>query len=155
MRGPLSLILTFALTLAWSLPGRAQSASSGQNDAPQERLCVNVSVETSVVVEVNTTIAVNIILDADDVDGGVTLAWATGTEPDTAGFNVYRLDAEGSYSKINDALIPAQGDLSSGGRYTFVDRPGVYNGARYDYMLESMSINGKRKPRAIVSASHP
>ena len=54
-----------------------------------------------VVVKVNVLVNVIIV-----VDGGVTLAWEPGTEPDTTGFNIYRLDAEGSYVKINGALIP-------------------------------------------------
>ena len=141
MRSPLSAILTFVLTLAWSLPGSAQT--------PPEGSCVNVSVNVNVSVEVNISVEV-----ALDVGGDVTLAWETGTEPDTAGFNVHRADPDGSYTKINNALIPAQPDLVSGGcSYTFADRPG--NGKSHYYMLESMSIDGKRKHRALVSVSNP
>src|SRR5215211_1194398 len=112
MRSPVCMILTFALTLALSLPGRAQT--------PPEGSCVNVSVEVNISVEVNVSDNVEV-----GVDGGVNLAWATGTEPDTAGFNIYRVGPEGSYSKLNDALIPAQPDPVSGDcRYTFADRPG-------------------------------
>ena len=141
MRGPLSMILTFALTLALSAPGRANQ--------PSEGVCVNVSVAVNVSVEVN--VSVNVALN---VDGGVDLAWETGAEPDTAGFNVYREDPGGSYVKINDALIPAQPDPVSGGcSYTFADRPGY--GKNHNYMLESMGIDGKRKHRALVSTSNP
>ena len=135
MRGPLSMILTFALTLALSVPGRAQQ--------PSEGVCVNVSVEVNV--------SVNVALD---VDGGVDLAWETGTERDTAGFNVYRADGEGSYTQLNAALIPAQPDPASGHcSYTFADWPG--QGKSHHYMLESMGIDGKRKHRALVSVPNP
>jgi hypothetical protein len=141
MRSPFSMILTFALTLALSLPGRAQT--------PPEGSCVNVSVNVNVSVEVN--VSVNVTLN---VDGGVVLSWETGAEPDTAGFNVYREDPGGSYAKINNALIPAQPDPVSGGcSYTFADRPGY--GKNHNYMLESMGIDGKRKHRALVSTSNP
>lgn len=154
MRSPFSMILTFALTSALSLPGMVQSAGDGQYDAPQESTCINVAVAVNVVVEVN--VSVNVTVNTDDAEGGITLAWQTGIEPDTAGFNVYRLDdAWGSYAKINDALIPPQGNPGSGGSYTSVDRPGSYYGTSYYYMLESMGIDGKRKPRAIVSVSTP
>ena len=141
MRSPLSMILTFALTLALSVPGRANQ--------PSEGVCVNVSVAVNVSVEVN--VSVNVALD---VDGGVDLGWETGAEPDTAGFNVYREDPGGSYAKINDALIPAQPDPVSGGcSYTFADWPGY--GKNHNYMLESMGIDGKRKHRALISTSNP
>src|SRR4029453_17423010 len=141
MRRSLSMILTFALTLALSVPGRAQQ--------PSEGVCVNVSVEVNV--SVNVTVSVNVALD---VDGGVYLAWETGTEPDTAGFNVYRADGEGSYTQLNDALIPAQPNPTSGRcSYTFADWPG--KGESHHYMLESMGIDGKRKHRALVSVPNP
>jgi hypothetical protein len=154
MRGPLSMILTFALTLALSVPGRAQQ--------PSEGVCVNVSVALNVSVEAVAQLmqgtlvsAVNVSVNvALDVDGGVDLAWETGTEPDTAGFNVYRADGEGSYTQLNDALIPAQPDPASGRcGYTFADRPG--QGKSHHYMLESMGIDGKRKHRALVSVPNP
>ena len=134
MRRPLAMILTIALTLALSLLDRAQSARAGDQLPPDQGSCVNVSV----VVDVSVNVAVG-------VDGDVALVWETGTEPDTAGWNVYRADADGPYVKMNDALIPAHNDPS----YLFTDMPG--NGQSHHYLLESMSINGKRKPRALVT----
>jgi len=72
--------------------------------------------------------------------GTVTLAWETGTEVDNAGFNLYRATAEtGPYTKINDALIPAQGDAVSGASYSFLDTPGY--GVFY-YQLEDVDYYG-------------
>lgn len=157
MRSPLPIILTFALTLALSLPGRVQA---------DEKSCVDVSVEVevSVLVEVNLNLSVDVTLDDD---GNINLDWQTDKEPDTDGFNVYRADREGPYTQINDDLIQPQNDRSSNDRsydrssndrssgdsYTLVDKPG--NGAGYYYMLESVDKNGKRKHRALVYMANP
>jgi hypothetical protein len=71
---------------------------------------------------------------------GVTLAWETGTEVDNAGFNLYRaLLRDGPYTKINDALITAQGDPVSGASYSFLDTPGY---GTFYYQLEDMDLYG-------------
>ncbi|MFQ5577207.1 MAG: lamin tail domain-containing protein [Anaerolineae bacterium] len=71
----------------------------------------------------------------------VTLAWQTGTEIDNAGFNLYRAaSANGPWTKINSALIAAQGDPVAGAGYTFADRPG--SGLFY-YTLEDVDFNGQ------------
>ena len=139
MRSPFCMILTFALTLALSLPARAHSQ--------QEPSCVNVSVNVavSVVVQVDVSVAVTI-----SDEGGVNLAWDTGAEPNTAGFNVYRAEPEGSYDKLNPDLITTQPDPVSGGcRYTFTDWPS--SGTSPSYMLESIGSDGKRHHRGHVS----
>jgi hypothetical protein len=133
------MILTFALTLALSLPARAHYQ--------QDPSCVNVSVNVavSVVVQVDVSVAVTI-----SDEGGVNLAWDTGAEPNTAGFNVYRAEPEGSYDKLNPDLITTQPDPVSGGcRYTFTDWPS--SGTSPSYMLESIGSDGKRHHRGFVS----
>jgi len=71
---------------------------------------------------------------------GVTLAWETGTEIDNAGFNLYRAtSADGSYTKVNDALIAAQGDPVSGASYSFADAPGY---GTFYYKLEDVDLYG-------------
>jgi hypothetical protein len=70
----------------------------------------------------------------------VTLAWETATEVDNAGFNLYRAwGMGGSFSKINDALIPAEGDAVAGARYSFTDRPGY---GIFRYILEDVDYYG-------------
>jgi len=72
--------------------------------------------------------------------GTVTLAWETGTEVDNAGFNLYRATAgAGPYTRINGALIPAEGDAVSGASYSFLDTPGY--GIFY-YQLEDVDYYG-------------
>ena len=73
-------------------------------------------------------------------DGVVTLLWETATEVDNAGFNIYRARLkDGIYKKINDTLIPAQGDAVSGASYSYIDTPG--NGTFY-YKLEDVDYYG-------------
>lgn len=74
-------------------------------------------------------------------DGNVTLTWKTATEVDNAGFNLYRAGSKGgNYTKVNNTLIPAKGNATSGARYRFVDEPG--EGTFY-YQLEDVDYNGK------------
>jgi len=45
-------------------------------------------------------------LQANSSPGGVSLTWTANTEPDIAGYNVYRSETSGiSYTKINDTLV--------------------------------------------------
>ncbi len=72
--------------------------------------------------------------------GGVTLTWETATEVNNAGFNLYRARLNnGSYIKINDTLIPAQGNAVSGASYSYEDTPG--KGTFY-YKLEDVDETG-------------
>jgi len=74
--------------------------------------------------------------------GEVAIAWATESEIDNAGFNIYRADSEqGEYVKINAALIPAEGSATGGASYAFADTA-VKNGKMYYYKLEDIDLNG-------------
>ena len=83
---------------------------------------------------------------------GVALTWETGTEIDNAGFNLYRATAPGGpWTKVNDALIAAQGDPVSGASYSFVDQgraPGTYF-----YELEDVEFSGTATRHGPVSAT--
>jgi N-acetylmuramoyl-L-alanine amidase len=83
----------------------------------------------------------------------VTLAWETGTEVDNAGFNLHRATAaDGPYTKLNDAPIPAEGDPESGASYTYTDA-GVVKGVTYYYKLEDVDIHGASTFHGPVSAT--
>ncbi len=72
----------------------------------------------------------------------VTLAWQTGTETNNAGFNLHRAtSAAGPYTRLNDALIPAEGDELSGTSYAYTDAD-VVKGVTYYYKLEDVDIHG-------------
>jgi hypothetical protein len=82
----------------------------------------------------------------------VALAWETGTEIDNAGFNLYRASApDGPYTKVNGALIAAEGDPVAGATYSFLDEdlaPGTYT-----YKLEDVDLNGVATLYGPVSAT--
>jgi hypothetical protein len=84
--------------------------------------------------------------------GSVALAWETTAEIDNAGFNLYRASTpDGPYAKVNDALIAAQGDPTSGASYTFMDE-GLAPGT-YAYKLEDVDLNGVATLHGPVSAT--
>jgi hypothetical protein len=84
--------------------------------------------------------------------GSVTLVWETGTEVDNAGFNLYRATApDGPWTKVNGALIAAEGDPVAGASYSFLDEdlaPGTYT-----YKLEDVDLNGVATLHGPVSAT--
>ncbi|MCG3120761.1 MAG: hypothetical protein ALAOOOJD_03601 [bacterium] len=69
---------------------------------------------------------------------GVNLNWKTGSEMNNAGFNVLRGRSQsGTYTKLNDKLIPANRD----GNYNFLDAT-AEAGGRYYYKLEALDTRG-------------
>ena len=80
-----------------------------------------------------------ISFSATSHDGTVILEWATDMEIDNVGFNIWRSETEdGSYIKITDSLIPAQG---GGYQYMFTDDT-VVKGKTYYYKLEDIDLSG-------------
>jgi hypothetical protein len=70
------------------------------------------------------------------------LKWATAAETDTIGFNLHRCETEnGSYVKINNAIISAKGSCTQGASYEFIDT-NVKNRKTYYYKLEDIDVNG-------------
>jgi hypothetical protein len=72
----------------------------------------------------------------------ITITWQTGTEIDNAGFNLHRATTTaGPFTKLNDTLIPAEGDPFSGASYTYIDTR-VSKGTTYYYKLEDVDFHG-------------
>ncbi len=85
----------------------------------------------------------------------VTLQWATGSEVNTAGFNVYRSEqAAGPFKRINAALIPASGSALTGARYAYQDAAAA-RGRTYFYQLEDVELDGASVRHAPVAVSLP
>ena len=83
----------------------------------------------------------------------VLLAWETATEVDNAGFNLWRSEAEdGEYVRINETLIPAEGNATSGAAYRYADDD-VTRGVTYYYKLEDVNIRGVSTFHGPVSAT--
>lgn len=84
--------------------------------------------------------------------GAVKLEWETGTEVDNAGFNLYRATAPGGpFTKVNAALIAAEGDPVAGASYSFLDQRLLP--ATYYYKLEDVDFNGVTTLHGPVSAT--
>ncbi len=73
----------------------------------------------------------------------IILNWVTETEPNNAGFNVFRSRQENSgYAQLNLSLIPSQGNAFTGSSYTYldvVDEFGIYY-----YKLQAISLQDVR-----------
>jgi hypothetical protein len=83
----------------------------------------------------------------------VILVWATESEIDNVGFNIYRAEsAEGEYIQINDSIIPAKGSSVEGAGYHFIDTT-VKNRKAYYYKLEDVDINDTAGQHGPVSAT--
>jgi hypothetical protein len=86
----------------------------------------------------------------------IDINWVTSSEIDTAGFNIYRDEAEnGQYTtQLNPELIPSTGSSTNGVSYNFEDAP-VATGKIYYYMLEAIDLNGYKKMYGPASANWP
>ncbi len=72
---------------------------------------------------------------------GILIKWGTETEPNNAGFNIYRSTEEnGEYDKLNESLIPTQGDATTGATYNYLDKPD--QAGDYYYKLQAVSLDG-------------
>ena len=108
------------------------------------------TVSTTTTTEIPTLITLS-YFQAIPGDREVTLIWRTEAEDNTAGFNIYRGIVRGKFGlgvsgtpdmeKINEALIPATGSITSGADYTFIDE-NVKNGFTYIYQLEDVDNGG-------------
>jgi hypothetical protein len=79
----------------------------------------------------------------DSVNNNAVVTWETGSEVDTAGFNIYRNTGNDLSVKVNTALIPSQGGPGSGAVYELVDT-GVKAGGKYFYTLEEVETNNNK-----------
>jgi len=81
---------------------------------------------------------------AEVSQAGVYITWTTETEANNAGFNIYRSQQEdGEYIKINDTIITAQGDDTTGAEYSLTDMP--EQSGTYYYKLQDVNINGQTR----------
>ncbi len=107
--------------------------------------CVSVTSATAVVLS---------SMQAVKSESGTRLAWSTGTEINTAGFNIYRSDnADGPYARINSQII-ATADKLAGAQYRYEDTT-VQPGKTYYYQLEDVELNGTITRHDPIKASVP
>ena len=86
----------------------------------------------------------------------VLLKWTTGSEVNTAGFNIYRSEqSDGPYTRINAQLIPTSQDQVAGGTYQYTDQA-IAAGKTYYYQLEDVEFSGtgtRHSPVAVTAAN--
>ena len=76
-------------------------------------------------------------------NNSVILNWVTETEPDNAGFNVFRSQHEtNDFVQVNSSLIPANGDAFSGATYEYTDQ--ITETGAYYYKIQAISLQDIR-----------
>ncbi|MDZ7723535.1 MAG: GLUG motif-containing protein [candidate division KSB1 bacterium] len=82
----------------------------------------------------------------------VTLTWSTEGETGTAGFHIYRsADRNGSYGRVNAALIAATGAATRGADYDYIDDEPLSGDAFYK--LQSVDVDGSTQFSRAVSTA--
>ena len=72
----------------------------------------------------------------------VVLDWETASEIDNAGFRLWRSESiNGDYARIDDGMIAAKGDETTGAAYSYEDP--TDGGAKYFYRLEDIDYSGE------------
>ena len=100
----------------------------------------------------NPTAVELISFTATGIVDGIKLDWATGTEIENLGFNIYRsLDPNTGFVKINKYLLAGLGTSALGSSYEYTDYD-VEPGTTYFYTLEDVEYGGKTKSHGPVSA---
>lgn len=83
----------------------------------------------------------------------IEIIWKTESEFDTAGFNIYRSeDRNQGFERINNSLIHATADTTSGADYIFIDTD-VHKGITYYYLLEDVEFDNTTTVHEIVTGS--
>ena len=94
----------------------------------------------SLLLLINVLVGCSVLSGSDRAH--ILVQWTTGSEINTAGFNLYRSDkAEGPFTRINARLVPATNDPIAGGKYQYQDDD-VRSGQTYYYELEDVELNG-------------
>jgi len=74
-----------------------------------------------------------------------TVRWATASEKDNFGYDVYRgLSEQGPFERINQDTIPGAGTTDIPRQYEYTDSA-IQPGVVYWYYVESISLNGDRQ----------
>lgn len=92
-----------------------------------------------------------ISFDAEYINGYVYISWKTGSEVNTAGFNIIRDDGI-SRTRINSSIIPPS-FKPEGSSYYFIDS--VLPGLKYLYYLEEVERDGRKNLYGPVSVEIP
>ncbi|HEV8374684.1 MAG TPA: hypothetical protein VGR38_00450 [Candidatus Polarisedimenticolia bacterium] len=84
--------------------------------------------------------------------GGITLQWATATETDVLGWQVYRSEYSGGpFTRISPLALPSGADSQEETDYVYQDAS-VISGRRYYYLVEAITVLGLPERSFVVSA---
>jgi len=87
------------------------------------------------------------------IKGRVVLTWATASEIDNAGFNVYRSGSPtGPWERRNAALIPGEGSDTSGAVYSLTERRPPRARVLY-YLLEDLDLSGGATRHPVIEVA--
>lgn len=77
-------------------------------------------------------------LSAGRVSGGVQVSWATGSELNSAGFQIYRAEQSdrAAAQRINPQLIVARGGANAGSDYSYLDTTALAGHTYYYWLVE-------------------
>lgn len=96
--------------------------------------------------------------DSEDATYDKTLRWATASEIDNFGYDIYRGNsADGPFERITEEPIAGAGTTDEPSRYVYVDKD-LDTTRDYYYYIESISMHGVREvftPVQKVAATHP
>jgi hypothetical protein len=107
---------------------------------------------TTTTTTMQPTLVALIDFNADPGNNTVTLIWHTASELINSGFNLHRSEVpDGAYQKINNALILAQGSVTQGASYEFIDT-NVQNRKTNYFKLKDIDLNGNSTMHGPVSA---
>jgi hypothetical protein len=88
----------------------------------------------------------------------VSLSWKTESEINNDGFYLYRRDKQqgekSDWILLNDIVIAGKGNTSEGSNYNFMDES-VASGMIYEYMLESINVNGEHFEEQTIEVTVP
>ena len=83
------------------------------------------------------------------------IRWATASEKDNFGYDIYRgLSEDGPFTRVNEQTIAGAGTTDVPQRYEYLDADIQWDTV-YWYYVESISLNGDRKRITPVYASEP
>jgi hypothetical protein len=94
-------------------------------------------------------------LAAEDSGISNNIKWATASELNNFGFDVFRGSTEtGEFEKINEHTIAGAGNSDTPSRYEFADTT-IEAGKAYWYYVESISMSGQREKFTPTFQSKP
>jgi hypothetical protein len=111
---------------------------------PQNPVTAPPSLQGADSVKIINPTAVNLVQrNVTLTNAGALLQWASETEVDMIGFNIWRYTGSGAAQKLNSTLLSAQhAGQALGASYSFVDT-GAQAGQHYTYLLEIVTSDGR------------